>query len=145
MSVIYKNGTYYGAGGGGEGADTEIIAAKSADSAVEIGSDTDYSTTEKIVGTWIDGKPIWQKTLHLTNVSIGTSLVNIGDLSGLNIETGTIVDFMAVDSEGYVSCGGYFSTTLRVPNDNIGVKKSAATTTTTYPDVYITIQYTKVS
>lgn len=26
MSVIYKNGTYYGAGGGGEGADTEIIA-----------------------------------------------------------------------------------------------------------------------
>ena len=32
------------------------------DSLIEIGIDTDYSTTEKIIGTWIDGKPLYQKT-----------------------------------------------------------------------------------
>ena len=41
---------------------------KTTDSAVFIGNDTDYSTTEKIVGTWIDGKPIYQKTIEYPNV-----------------------------------------------------------------------------
>ena len=36
---------------------------KTTDSAISIGNDTDYSTTEKIVGTWIDGKPVYQKTV----------------------------------------------------------------------------------
>jgi len=36
---------------------------KTTDTAISIGSDTDYSTEEKIVGTWIDGKPIYQKTI----------------------------------------------------------------------------------
>ena len=35
---------------------------KTTDSPVSIGSDTDYSTEEKIIGTWLDGKPIYQKT-----------------------------------------------------------------------------------
>lgn len=38
---------------------------KTTDSAISIGSDTDYSTTEKIVGTWTDGKPIWQRSIML--------------------------------------------------------------------------------
>ena len=45
---------------------------KTTDSAVEIGSDTDYSTTEKIVGTWIDGKPLYQCTYIATAKSDGT-------------------------------------------------------------------------
>lgn len=40
---------------------------KTTDSAVSIGDETDYSTTEKIVGTWIDSKPIYQKTYVLNN------------------------------------------------------------------------------
>lgn len=39
---------------------------KTTDSPVEIGNDTDYSTEEKIIGTWIDGKPIYQKTFVST-------------------------------------------------------------------------------
>ena len=39
-----------------------IQYTKTTDSAISIGDDTDYSTTEKIVGTWIDGKSIYQKT-----------------------------------------------------------------------------------
>lgn len=49
---------------------------KTTDSAVEIGSDTDYSTTEKIVGTWIDGKPLWQRTVSF--VSNGANWKTIG-------------------------------------------------------------------
>lgn len=37
-----------------------LTYTKSTDSAVAIGIDTDYSTSEKIIGTWIDGKPLYQ-------------------------------------------------------------------------------------
>ncbi len=32
----------------------------------------DYSTSEKVVGTWIDGKPIYQKTVQLTTPNVTT-------------------------------------------------------------------------
>ena len=41
-----------------------ILYTKSTDSAISIGVDTDYSTTEKIVGTWIDGSYIYKKTIN---------------------------------------------------------------------------------
>ena len=60
---------------------------KTADSAIAIGDETDYSTDEKIIGTWIDGKPIYQKTLDLgsngiqvpnnTWVNTGISISNL--------------------------------------------------------------------
>lgn len=40
-----------------------IQYTKTTDSAISIGSDTDYSTEEKIVGTWIDGSPVYQKVI----------------------------------------------------------------------------------
>lgn len=44
-----------------------------------------YSTDEREVGVWIDGKPLYQKTIELTNTTINT-LVNI-DLSSYDIDT----------------------------------------------------------
>jgi hypothetical protein len=41
-----------------------IQYTKTTDSAISIGSDTDYSTDEKVIGTWIDGKPVYQKTYN---------------------------------------------------------------------------------
>lgn len=43
---------------------------KTTDSSISIGDDTDYSTEEKIVGTWIDGKPIYQITVSGLNVTL---------------------------------------------------------------------------
>lgn len=43
---------------------------KTTDEAIAIGSDTDYSLEEKIVGTWVDGKKLYQKTIVLNNVSL---------------------------------------------------------------------------
>lgn len=53
-----------------------ILYTKTTDSPISIGSDTDYSTDEKIVGTWIDGSPVWQKTVATGgNVPSGATLI----------------------------------------------------------------------
>lgn len=54
------SGTYFvddGASGGGDGG----------------GSNEVYSTEETRIGTWIDGKPLYQKIIYLPNVSLSAS------------------------------------------------------------------------
>lgn len=53
--VTYSNTTFY----------VTVQYTKTTDSAIAIGSETEYSTTEKIVGSWIDGSPIYQKTVNI--------------------------------------------------------------------------------
>lgn len=73
-----------------------IRYTKTTDSAVEIGSDTDYSTTEKIVGTWIDGKPIWQKSFSITETTIhGANAFELTLLS--NVDSMISQNFMFMD------------------------------------------------
>ena len=43
-----------------------------------------YSTTEEVVGTWIDGKPLYRKCFNYTAT---TGEVIVADLSSLNIDT----------------------------------------------------------
>ena len=43
-----------------------------------------YSTTEEVIGTWIDGKPIYRKSFNYTAT---TGEVIVADLSSLNIDT----------------------------------------------------------
>lgn len=53
-----------------------LLYTKTTDSPIAIGTDTDYSTDEKIVGTWIDGKSIWQNTVSTGgNVPSGATLI----------------------------------------------------------------------
>lgn len=47
-------------------------------------SDMAYSTTEKVVGTWIDGKPIYRKTFKAD--SMPDRRIEI-DISGLNVDS----------------------------------------------------------
>ena len=37
-----------------------------------------YSTTEEVVGTWIDGKPLYRKTMEFSNVSAGENAITHG-------------------------------------------------------------------
>lgn len=58
---------------------------KTTDSPISIGDGNDYSTDEQVVGTWIDGKPVYQKVVDLgSNVTIGTSWYNT-NVSGSDI------------------------------------------------------------
>lgn len=50
-----------------------ILYTKNSDSPIAIGVDTDYSTTEKIVGTDTDGSWVYQKTFLVTTASTPTS------------------------------------------------------------------------
>ena len=129
-----------------------IKYTKTTDSAVEIGSDTDYSTTEKIVGTWIDGKPIWQKTVKIDNPSSTSNYVtafaiqNLGILvkaEGIAIRSG--------DGSIYAFNGGIrpevpanyqYSVSVRYFNGSIEYLVGNYNNVST---LYITIQYTKTS
>ena len=37
-----------------------------------------YSTDEHIIGTWIDGKPLYEKVLNLPNISVGVNTIQHG-------------------------------------------------------------------
>lgn len=76
---------------------------KTTDQAVEIGTESDYSTSETVVGTWIDGKPLYQKTLTGTSAT-GMSTINISDL---HIDTPVSLDAsMKYSGNGNYIMGG---------------------------------------
>ena len=57
-----------------------------------------YSTDEQVVGTWIDGSPVYEKTISLDNIS-GTSY----STSALGLNISKVVSFFAyvqLGSEG---------------------------------------------
>lgn len=47
-----------------------------------------YSTEEKIVGTWIDGKPIYRKTFVYEGATISSTVISMGSISSFgDVET----------------------------------------------------------
>lgn len=116
---------------------------KTTDSAnsFNIGEATDYSTEEKIVGTWITGEPIYQKT-WTGQTTTGTE-VDLFSLTGAN----KIIDINGyLHNNGYYfhfnyaqGTGNYFSI---FANDN--VIKLRKQVNTDY-DYAITVQYTKTT
>lgn len=120
-----------------------IQYTKTTDSAVAIGNDTDYSTDEKIVGTWVDDKPIYQRTW--TNISTPSSQntdVTVIDLSSLNIDT--VVNYF-----GFIKTVGelniYHNTSYKIETrieTNAVVMNVAGWIS---KPTSVTIQYTKTS
>lgn len=97
-----------------------------------------YSTAERRVGTWIDGKPLYEKTFSAT-IS-GNGNVEIGSIAGLNVETYFIVASFAQTSSASISNGyrnadssAYYSTYVRTSDNTIRavvLAYSGATATT---------------
>ena len=63
-----------------------------------------YSTTEEVVGTWIDGKPIYRKTFN--NISVTSS-----EYSVIPIATGLTIDNL-INISGYLVNNGRWVVTL---------------------------------
>ena len=59
----------------------------------------DFSTSEKVVGTWIDGKPLYQKTCNYTFTN-GTQLTN---QLAINLPSGTSIKNISTGMFKYVS------------------------------------------
>ena len=118
-----------------------IQYTKTSDSAVAIGNDTDYSTTEKIVGTWIDGKRLYQKTVE-GNISAGWSNIahNISNVDTIYISEG----FVQRSDKISRRIGGSDGT-----NHILGVVSpsqiSVHNIDSTYNKAIVTLQYTKTT
>jgi len=127
---------------------------KSTDSAISIGSDTDYSTTEKIVGTWIDGKPIYQKTVDcgaLPNNASKAIPINITNLDIIVDMTGMAVSHSDMEFKPLTYVSGssydnYHGISFSVDSlDNTPQIKIVTNVNRSNLYGYATIRYTKTS
>lgn len=58
-----------------------------------------YSTTEREIGVWTDGKPLYQKTLVVANVgSVGSSLITPIQINDIPFDFVTVIDANIYDS-----------------------------------------------
>lgn len=105
-----------------------------------------HSTTEKVVGCWVDGRPVYQKTIsfgalpNTTTKSVAHGVSNIGnviDSFGWASINGTYYDIPHVDANTTNDVQVSVSTT----NINITTASDLSSATT----AYVTIRYTKTT
>lgn len=121
---------------------------KTTDSSVEIGLDTDYSTTEKIVGTWIDGKPIYQKTISCGGLKNNDALSVNHNIA--NIDKVFIAGGFALNSSGNSIPIGYYDVmypqySVRPSVDKTQILIRTVQDMSEYTESYVTLQYTKTT
>ena len=111
---------------------------KTTDSAISIGSDTDYSAIEKIVGTWINGKPLYQKTFAGSSPTKATPF-NTGLV---NCANAMIVDgYLTTTSNNNYDIGLY----LMPASDGSQLLYHSNDTAYTGKPFVCTLQYTKTT
>ena len=107
-----------------------------------------YSTDEQVVGTWIDGKTLYQKTFYYThNDTIGGGFTTIGTISGYEYLQFVNCMFYNPSQGRYYSipyANGSATTVPYLENGNIQLRVSSDTWGYEW-DVVITVQYTKAS
>lgn len=102
-----------------------------------------YSTTEQVVGTWIDGSTIYEKTIVATNIRVNTSdwqnLEQISDIDKLISTEGTITILFNGQQTGI---GQYFNVSV---NSSGYVRFFCTAWNNETADVVVTVRYTKTS
>ena len=116
-----------------------------------------YSTEEKVIGTWIDGKPIYRKTFYLTGSNSSTSITSLNtDKVWVDVSASYItwqvtstqkrvcpVSILHVGSSACANIG--FQANVYIKNESglfIIIESGSGVTLT---DNYITIKYTKTT
>ena len=74
------------------------------------GGSTNYSTEEQVVGTWIDGKPVYQKTIIKESSFVKNEWNFLGQIS--NVAEVVSTDGIIVDSLAKEKIGGYRDSNL---------------------------------
>ena len=107
-----------------------------------------YSSTEKIVGTWVDGKPLYQKTLTISTITQDTWAVVAELASNCNIQNwfGYVID---INNQKWKIDTNYVKSDV---NDYINASSSAGNNVLKLCPIgmgvssgYVTVQYTKAS
>ena len=145
----------------GRSINVTIKYTKTSDGTVRVGTGNDYSTDEQIIGTWIDGKPLYQKTVQV-NISVTTDLISYTSYTSVNnLNIKDIIDMKGILFQGtssnsnqisiwfsswinadekikYIVQGWYNKTNARLCIDCNRASYSGKI-------AYITIQYTKTT
>lgn len=100
-----------------------------------------YSTDEQMVGTWIDGKPIYQISFHNNGLPISFPI----DVSALNIGVLVHMDAAFSDSEQYGGTRTTMSCTSGIDGRSLFLRSDKIETTGWYSRHYVTIRYTKMT
>ena len=103
-----------------------------------------YSTDEKVVGIWTDGKPIYQKTVELSEplVMTGSTWYPIG-LNAITDNINTIISAFGVVSSGVSVVSMPFYTNVASSSHDIQIMHTR--NNNTMLTKLITIQYTKTT
>ena len=106
-----------------------------------------FSTEEQKIGTWTDGKPLYQKTIAFTSPSTKNTSVTVS-LSDLKIKAITSIDGVLIASDNtfipinmYCLPGDYTLCTVSTTQIILYIPHSAYLNR----PVYATIQYTKTT
>ena len=103
--------------------------------------ETDFSTEEKVIGTWIDGKPLYRKIIETTTNSAANSTKTM-DLSALNVKEITHICGTRHWATGSIHIPYYFSS-----NDYVSLTFDSNLLATKSPlineKLVIRLEYTK--
>lgn len=108
-----------------------------------------YSTAETVIGTWIDGKPLYKKTMVTTTPSKANTITNVAAVD-TTVEIKDVRGVVALGNGGYAPCNFYLpgginhcvSTWHRGASNGSTIGMYVTSNYTSIP-VYITIEYTK--
>lgn len=108
-----------------------------------------YSTEEQVIGTWIDGKPLYEKTLHIVEGTEQTTKIYTTEIIDLNAEyiklESAEVKFGAMGGNAWYTAPFYDSGSY---NMTVGVSKTQMTITSNgwkYTEANVTVRYTKTT
>ena len=114
-------------------------------------SQFNYSTEEQVIGKWIDGKPLYQKTYKMDNQAISNGMHDFIDLTSLNIdEFVNLFGVMSTSDHQQVclipACSSAGDTGFRYEKSSKILKSEVSGTNSwSASNVRLTIQYTKTT
>ena len=103
-----------------------------------------YSTEEKVVGKWIDEKPIYEKVIHVENFIIGNNEIPLENLDTIINYSGNLI---LTDYPGYKRVFPYIqnNTNAKIVINHYNNTKFVIASAFNCNAIYITIQYTKTT
>lgn len=106
------------------------------------------STTEKRVGTYLNNKPLYQRTFTGTLGTINTDTIvnsNANNIDKLFLINGCVVKSGYIATLPYCYDGAIFMSVLKNDNNNIAINYSSSNTFYEGGTYYLTVQYTKTT
>ena len=109
-----------------------------------------YSLEEQKIGTWVDGKPLYQKTIDFTTPETADSIESLldcpSDYDYITITEGCIItDASIIFVNSNINEGNYFNAFVRSAGNGVSPNTIAINvgSNVTNCQAYITIRYTK--